>query len=256
MSSSVGDGGRAQVGAGGVGAPRNSATDVGRSSGRTGTTYSPSTPSGSRLVAMIRQLGARRQQAVDDGGDVVEDVLAVVEHEQRALAGEHRGECGRGVGDDRRTDRHGDRVGDGRRVGQPGEVDEPHPRSAAQLGRALHGEPRLADAADAGQRHEREAVQRLEDAHRVDVAADEGRALDGQVRHVDCSAPGVRERRREVGVVELPEALGLDEVAQVVDAEVGRARPGRARCGRARPTTSDSTILPAVARSPSGAPPG
>ena len=48
-----------------------------------GHTVSPPMPSGSRLVARIRRLGHADEQRLGDARRLVDDVLAVVEHEQR-----------------------------------------------------------------------------------------------------------------------------------------------------------------------------
>ncbi len=54
-------------------------------------TVSPSTPSDSRLVAMIRTLGARGEQGGGELGARVHDVLAVVEDEQQVAVRQVRG---------------------------------------------------------------------------------------------------------------------------------------------------------------------
>ena len=66
-------------------AERLVAVSQGSSSGGTGTTCSPGTCSGSRLVAITRTPGAVRRTSVDQLGGRVEQVLAVVEHEQQLL---------------------------------------------------------------------------------------------------------------------------------------------------------------------------
>ena len=96
-----------------------------------------------------------------------------------------------------------------------------------QVGRAAHGEPRLADAAHAGQGHEREPVERLEDAHDVDVTPDERRPRRGQVARRRRGARRDGEAGGQLRVLELPQPLGLREVAEVMGAEVGEVEGRR-----------------------------
>ena len=69
----------------------NSSTPVvAGSSDRTATTCSPSMPRASRLVAITDRLGHAAVERVDHGRGAVDDVLAVVDDQQRVLAGQHR----------------------------------------------------------------------------------------------------------------------------------------------------------------------
>ena len=114
-----------------------------------------------------------------------------------SLAGQHRRHRRERVGHRSDAHRERDRVGDVVGIGHARQFDEPdvvEPRQ--QVGRRLHGEPRLADPADPGERHD--AVRaRTSSTTRADVtlATDERRTLDRQVVRERVDAANRREVR-------------------------------------------------------------
>ena len=104
-----------------------------------------------------RDLRARADHRLGELGDGFEQVLAVVEADQRSpvtqLGGERAQRATRRIDEHPRRDAHG--LGHRRRVGRPLKVDPPHPvLPALDLRRGrLRGEPRLSAAACAGDRH-------------------------------------------------------------------------------------------------------
>ncbi len=153
----------------------NSLAACARPSGGTGQERSPSTPSGSRLVARMRSEGQSASRLLGEARDGGGEVLAVVEHQQDrpaagvAAGGQVRGDGGGlvrflGLGD---AEPGGHRRRDELRVGQGCELDPGDvgwlpaaPASVAgsvrggQAGREGQRQPRLAGAARAGQREQ------------------------------------------------------------------------------------------------------
>ena len=137
---------------------------------RSRTTRSPVTSSASRLVASSFTDGHRPRICRGEVADVVEQVLAVVEHEQEApdLQVLHDALGQRQPRALRASDRAGDdldhelAVVGGGQLTEPGAVGEPW----HDLGRDLHGEAGLAHAAGAGQGDERRLLDRGQRARR------------------------------------------------------------------------------------------
>jgi hypothetical protein len=95
------------------------------------------------------------QQGLSHGRGGRNCVLAIVEHEQKLLPAaclRYALRRDRGAKPDRSGDRAGNKIG----IGKRRQVSEPHPISKVrqQLMRDRHREPRLANAAGAGQRDE------------------------------------------------------------------------------------------------------
>ena len=180
-----------------------------------------------------RQLGRRAQEVGDDRrpGD---DLLEVVEHEQRAAVAEvlldpvDRGTLGREQAE-RRGDRGGDEVG----VGDRRQRHEPRAVRVAldAVARQRQREPRLARPAGPGERQQARPVEQRR--RLVDLrAADEGGELRRQVvgREVERAERG--ERRLEARRLDLVQPLGPREVLEAVLAEVAQRDAGAA--GRPR----------------------
>ncbi len=148
-----------------------------------------------RLAEHAQRLAAGQQhphlrtgaeQRIDELGDGVEQVLAVVEQQQRRPSGQRLRQPGQDVGRgaSRRTveqgglaqpERPGDGGGDVLAIGDCRQVDEPHPVGQLRLQRRadLDGEPGLARAARPDQRHEPGGAQRGPDPGELAAAADE-----------------------------------------------------------------------------------
>ncbi|MDQ1531394.1 MAG: hypothetical protein QOE37_1499 [Microbacteriaceae bacterium] len=105
-----------------------------------------------------RELGAGPSQHLHPIGDLVEDVLAVIEQQEHApVAGEHaQGVVTRPGGCDRHPQRRGHRVADLTGIAGGGEVDEPHAVREGVSGdaRRLHRQPCLAGAGRPGHGHQ------------------------------------------------------------------------------------------------------
>ena len=174
---------RSRLRAVGAGAPSGSG-GPGRASDGTRQAVSPGTPSGSRLVAKTRMPGHWRRTASASGAQELEDVLAVVQEEERVArleVGEERGLRGlaRGLP---RSQRGECGAGDERRVREGREVDEPDAVGGAveATGHGLEGEAGLAHAPRAGQRHERARGQQALDLRELPLSPDEAGELARQ----------------------------------------------------------------------------
>ena len=125
-------------------------------SGATVGAASPSIAKGSREVARTLTSPDRPRIAAIGGRGRSQDVLAVVDDEQEPPSADR---LGHRVDERhvalRRDAQHGrDGRGDGGRVTDPCQLDDPHPvdELAGELGADLEGQAGLADTADAGQR--------------------------------------------------------------------------------------------------------
>ena len=194
---------------------------------------------GQRLAAG-RQHGQPRaasQERVDEFRHGVEQVLAVVDHEERPSGGKHAEQFvdrlrrpARRVGIDpgRRVaapDRTQYRVRDLGRICHRCKLDEPDRVVLVEQRRCgLGGEARLARAASSDERHQPALVQQLDDPRRLLVPADE--AGQGRAEVGPPTRPGRRTRRRSLaaqhGEVQLLQ-FGRRVDAELVDEQVAEA---------------------------------
>ena len=171
-------------------------------------------------------------------GGRVEQVLAVVEHEEQLLALEEVDDAlparhARPGGD---VERGGDhlhealRVVGRRQLAQPGTVG----KLGNNLGRDLHREPCLAHPADTGERHQVVlADQAADHRDRVDPA-DEARDLHREVSGPRVDRPQLREARRQALVDQLEHPHRLREIPQAVLTEVPQRHVGHDLVGGGR----------------------
>ena len=155
----------------------------------------------------------RASSRSDDVRGVREELLEVVEHEQRSLA---RQELVQVVGT---ADHPRDRRLDQLRIPYRGERDEPDAVAVLldALRSCLQRQPSLARAAGAGERDDAMRVEQREHLGQLAFASDERRRLHRQVRLVDAL------QRRELIVAELVEPLRRCKVLEPVHAEVAQA---------------------------------
>ena len=126
---------------------------------------SPATPSGARLVASTVTSRAAAQQDLSRSCTGLEQVLTVVQNDQRLRVGEVGDRAssedwpGSGLTPDRLAERRADGVGVGQRrqLDPPGAVGE----AVQRVGGGLGGEPCLAATPGAGQRQQPRGAQRL-----------------------------------------------------------------------------------------------
>ncbi len=228
-------------------------------SGSTGRTRSPSTPSGSRLVASTTTDGQRRTTRSARLGRGVQDVLAVVHHEQQGSTVEVLG--------DRLLDaesvpllhpergRH--RVTHGRTVGQRGELTQPRSVRELRSGAAggLDGEPGLADPADPGERDQRALAHGRQNPLDVLVPAEEPGRPPRQVaarppglgcgwrRRAGCGAVGVGVEDLLVHLAQRGARVG----AQLLDEPAANPLVGGERVGLATAAVLREHELPGQA---------
>ncbi len=113
------------------------------------------------------------------------------------------------------------------RIGERCELDQPHAvrEIVHQPPSDLQRQPRLADAADTGERHQPVLREQLRNVLDLALAADERRQGLGQV----VRRCGERAQRREIGaevrVLNLEDTLGTCEVAQAHFAQVAQRDP-------------------------------
>ena len=178
-----------------------------------------------------RHVRAGPCDALDQLGGSVDHVLAVVEEQERLLHPQRRED-----GVDERLAlllRDGQRVGQrphhARLVGDRREVGQEHAVGVAgeQAPAELDGEAGLADAPRAQQRDDAGAVEQAGHLGLVFDAPDEGRAGLRQVARQEAERPHGREEHGPARLLHLVEAHGAGEVADLVQAEIGRPQPVR-----------------------------
>ena len=198
----------------------NSSTASSIASGPSSTRLSPSSAERTLTRAHDAQLGPGVEQLFDEIGDRVDDVLAVVEHDDGRVTPHPLDERVGSAGDAQRRD---DRVDDLFAARRRLEPDEPRP--AGWMQRLRHGDRsgRLADAARPDDRDEAFCREAATDLVEVVVSPDERR---GQRRQV-AAAPGRRERVvvREDAVLEVAQ-LGSGFEPELVDEERADACAG------------------------------
>ena len=164
------------------------------SSGSSRQTVSPLTPSDSRLVAMIRTSPHEVSRAVASSAHASTTCSQLSSTSSTSRLARYRRSASVGRRPARAADVEHPR-GLGRDVGSRGtgrQIHEPHPVGPPRdlAPGKLQREPRLADAARAGQRHQARPAQRLADPFEVARPADQR----GQ-RHRDVVLPGTRALR-------------------------------------------------------------
>ena len=170
-----------------------------------------------------RQLRAGAQERDDEFGARVEQVLAVVEHEEHRTVTEEPRKCvgcgaARLVREAERPDRryrHHLGIGDRR------EIDEPHiaVELGCRLGGDLHRQPGLTDAARAGQGHQPVLGQGLDHVVRQGDATHEPRQLHGKA--IGNDAAGGAQRRKldvQVRMTHLRHPFGAGKIAELMGA--------------------------------------
>ena len=224
-------------------------------SGPTGASASPPMPSGSRLVARIRRPRAAGEQAVGQLGRGDDDVLAVVEDEQR-IAGAERieqarlrigGRCAP-VGQRRlaqRRARRARRATSPSRVAERGQLHEP--RRARRARRELEGEPRLARAARPDERDEPVASEQVAGALQV---APRGRR-SSSARRAGCRAAAAR-RPRPRRTARCASCSSGDGIAPSSSSSAVRSSSYAASASAWRPASASARMRSAPSRSSSG----
>ncbi len=173
---------------------------------------------------------ASHQQSVDDLGDRVEDVLAVVEHDEALPIHECSGQLfeRRLIRVDVYETGRGDLGCEVDATVDGGQIDEKGPTGAGRLLAAgdLDGQAGLADATRAGQRHQPGCTQFLGEIDQLGVASDERRELRGQAdeRHVDRAQR--RKLLQQTGRVQLEHPLRAREIPETMHAEIDQPNSG------------------------------
>ena len=178
-------------------------------------------------MASTVNLGAAAEQRAEQRRAGVEQVLAVVQHDQQVTLGHesqqgvHRRTAGvigqaQSAGDGHR---HHLRGRDRRQVDVPGAVAE----ISRDLGGHLHRQPGLAHAAGPDQGDQPVAGQGVPQAPDFRLAPNETRELGRKI--MGCEV-GVRAQRRkvvaQVGVAQLHHPLGAGQITQRMGTEVGQ----------------------------------
>ena len=170
----------------------------------------------------------RGQEGIDEIGDFVEEMLAVVEDEKYIPTGEVRRQAAdtgprqahahrlcHGI-DDRVAVRHRRKTDREHAVGGP----------LRQLRSDREGEARLPAAPDPGEGHQSRAVKLRSDAGNIGIASDQTRLLDGKVVVGDVE----RAKRWKGGThargVQLQDRLGLEEILKPMSAELDEGQFG------------------------------
>lgn len=170
---------------------------------------------------------AGREEPVDDLRARVDQVLAVVEHDEepppQQVVGERLADVPAGLL--AHPENVGHRFRDELRIRQRSEVDKPSAvgKVAEKLGPHLQREPRLAHAAGSRERHEPGLGQRIADAGDVVVPPDECRCLDLEVVRHDGESARRWKLRRKVRMGELEQPDRVREILQAVRAEIDEA---------------------------------
>ncbi len=181
-----------------------------------------------RLAAARQHLHARAvsHQRVGEACACVDQVLAIVEHEQHPLLLEMTDErvlrgLARKIAD---AEHGGHRLRHEARLGQRRELD--HPRAIGEaveiLGRDLQAQARLAAAPRADHRHERRLREKRTDMGEHVLPAHERRDLPRQIVALYRQRPERREAVPEVRMRKLMDVLGPREVLELVKSEAAK----------------------------------
>ena len=172
------------------------------------------------------QTGSVAEEAIDQLGRDLDDVLAVVQDHQRPLGGDMLGDRvrqrpSRDVAD---TEGGGDGRRDERRIRQRRQIDEPDTviEGLEQVGSGLQSEPRLPGPAGPDERHETMLAHEVGHGRQVGCPADEARQLGREVMPERVEGGERREGCRQGRVLELEDALGSGQVPQSMLAEVAQ----------------------------------
>ena len=207
-----------------------------------------------RLPARRQHPHPRRgtQDRLGQRGRLVEQMLTVVQHDQRLFAREvvahalgqrpPRAWLHRQRGDDHLREQVGV-VGRGE-LTQPHTIGEPGQHFRSDLER----EARLAHTADPGQRHEPRLGECLRHPRDVVVAAHERRQLHRQVPRERVERPHTREVARQLRMHDLEHHLGATQVAQTLLAEIDQRAPLGQRVAREVRGRTRTQHLTAVTR--------
>ena len=193
------------------------------------TTARPPTRSPSRDVAITFTVVGAGQDRLDQVGGRVQDVLAVVQHDQqpppRQRLGDAVGHREPGLGGDAQHGGH--HVGHRRRVADGRQLDQPHPvgELAGQLGRDLHRQAGLAHPAHPGQGHQPMGPHLLGQLLHLDVAAHEARRLHRQVPRHRVQRPQRRELDPQPVGAHLVQVLDTRQVTQPMLAPIDQLDP-------------------------------
>jgi hypothetical protein len=189
------------------------------------------------------EVGTPGEQVAAESGDGVDDLFAVVEHDQHLLGADRLGERAqeRLAADRGDPEPLGDLLDE--HVGVADGAELGHAEPVGEVGHHLFGdadgEPGLAGAAGPRQRDHPVLAHEVADVGDLAAAADEAGELDRERVVGAFDGPQARVLGRQLGVADLVEVGGLGEAAQAVDAEVeqldgvgeGRSEPvdGRLR---------------------------
>ena len=178
----------------------SAAPGAGSASGGTGTTYSPGTESGSRLVAITRRPGAALIRSATSPAGRAGQVLAVVHDQQQVgvpqVVAEQGQRPGRGLV--AQVEGRHDGVADQAGIGHLGQLDQPAAiaEAAGEIRGRPAGQPGLAHAARSDQADQARLGEFLPDLGQLATAADEAGRLG---RKVARAAGGPRHKGRLYG---------------------------------------------------------
>ena len=189
-------------------------------SGGTGQATSPVMPSASRLVASTFRSGQPCSKRLDQGGAGVDQVLAVVQDEQRSPAAQHLGE-GLGqrlsgpfpdAGD--RGDRSRHEIGS--EIGASSTTQRPPAKMSVSSPATAKAEPGLPASSRPGEGDQSVRTDQADDLAELVLAADEAADSAGQRADAACGRT-VRQAARPTGCGRPGSRLGLGWVASGIE---------------------------------------
>ena len=170
----------------------------------------------------------RRQEGIDEIGDLVEEMFTVVEEKKRIPTGEVRRQTADSGPRQAHTHRLCHRIDDRVVVRHRRKTDEEHAVGSRrrELGGDRESEARLPAAPDPGEGHQSRAVKLRSDAGNIGIASDQTRLLDGKVVVGDVE----RAKRWKGGThargVQLQDRLGREEILKAMSAELDEGQFG------------------------------